>query len=75
LGEVEGPSVVFRAVIAFLLPLVVFIASLIVFERILGGAIGNKGVQTAVSFISALLVTFVLILIIRVINKQRCKSR
>jgi len=69
LGDSQGPSVALKAILAFLLPLMVFIVSLAVFERELTGAIAAKSVQTALSFVLALLVTFVCVLITRVINK------
>jgi hypothetical protein len=69
LGGAPGPSVALKAVLAFLLPLMVFIVSLAVFERVLAGAINTEQVQTALSFLLALLATFICILITRVINK------
>jgi len=69
LGDSQGPSVALKAILAFLLPLMVFIVSLAVFEREFTGAIVAKSVQTALSFVLALLVTFVCVLITRVINK------
>jgi len=74
LGDIEGPSVVIKAIVAFLLPLVVFIVSLAVFQEILGNAISSKRMQTALSLLSALLVTFVCILIVRVINRTRTNT-
>ena len=70
MGNIKGPSVVVKVVIAFLLPLVVFIFSLAIFEEILAKTINNQLVQTALSMVSALLVTFSCILIVRVINKR-----
>jgi len=70
LGDVEGPSVVIKVIVAFLLPLVVFIVSLAVFQEILAKAISTQHVQTALSLLLALLVTFVCILIVRVINRR-----
>ena len=69
LGDSPGPSVALKAILAFLLPLMVFIVSLAVFERVLAGAITTERMQTALSFVLALLATFVCVLITRVINK------
>jgi len=69
LGDSPGPSVALKAILAFLLPLMVFIVSLAVFERVLAGAITTEQMRTALSFVLALLVTFVCVLITRVINK------
>ena len=70
LGNTSGPSVALKAILAFLLPLIVFIVSLAVFERVLAGTVNNGRVQTALSFLLALLATFVCMLITRVINKK-----
>ncbi len=70
LGDVEGPSVVIKVIVAFLLPLVVFIVSLAIFERILGGAISTDQLQTALSLLAALLITFICILTVRMINRR-----
>ena len=69
LGDSPGPSVALKAILAFLLPLMVFIVSLAVFERVLDGAITTEQVQTVLSFVLALLATFICVLITRVINK------
>ncbi len=72
LGETEGPSVVMKVIAAFLLPMVVFIVALVAFEEILAGA---KGLQTALSFLLALSVTFISILIIKAVNRQLGKNK
>ena len=69
LGNDSSPSVALKAVLAFLLPLMVFIVSLAVFERVLAGVINAERMQTVLGFVLALLVTFVCVLITRVINK------
>lgn len=75
LGEAESPSVVFKVVVAFLLPMVVFIASLVVFDHILAKAMNAEKLQTTLGFLLALSVTVVFILIIKVINRQLSKDR
>ena len=72
-GNIKGPSVVVPVIIAFLLPLVVFIISLAVFEEIFAKTISNHFVQTALSMVLALLVTLSCILITRVINRRLAK--
>ena len=69
LGNTEGPPVAARAVLAFLLPLVVFIASLGISERLLTRATSEGRVSTAVSLLLALAFTFVCILATRVIRR------
>ncbi|MEJ2704202.1 MAG: SoxR reducing system RseC family protein [Sedimentisphaerales bacterium] len=53
----KGPSVTLPVVLAFLLPLVVFIASLVVFTSVLPGAKDESGSPTAVSLLPALFAT------------------
>jgi hypothetical protein len=69
IGDSSGESVTLKVILAFLLPLIVFIVSLAVSERILAGAINIKGLQIALSFLLALLVTFVCVFIIRITIK------
>ncbi len=76
------PSVVTKTIVAFLLPLVVFIVSLFVFDKIFSAAGGNllfsqngdpvnaQKLQTAVGFLVALLVTSVCVFVTRAINKK-----
>ena len=61
LGNVKGPSVVSKAVLAFLLPLVVFIVSLAIFEEILAEAVNTKELRTVVSFLVAVLISFIFV--------------
>jgi hypothetical protein len=70
LGKFSGASVVLKVILAFLLPLIVFIVSLAVSERVLAGVIGVEKLQTVFSLLPALLATFVCIFIIRMINKR-----
>jgi uncharacterized membrane protein len=70
LGDSTGKSVTLNLILAFLLPLIVFIVSLAVSERVLARAINIEEVRMALSFLLALLVTFVCVLITRVVNKQ-----
>ena len=70
LGNTSGPSVALKAVLAFLLPLIVFIVSLAVFERVIAGTINNGRLQITLSLLLARLATFICILITRVINRK-----
>jgi len=70
LGNFKGPSFVSQVIIAFLVPVMVFIVSLAVFEKIFTGAVNAKELQTVLSFLLALSVTFVCVLILRII----CRS-
>ena len=73
MGHAESPSVTARIVLAFLLPLIVFIVSLGASERILTRAIHRENVLTALSFLLALSVTFACIVLTRKI-RRRCRQ-
>lgn len=75
LGKAQGPSVVFKAVVAFLLPILIFIASLAIFEGILARTIDIKELRIALDFLLALSVTLATILITKVINRQLNKNK
>lgn len=70
LGDVKGPSVVVKVIVAFLLPLVVFIVTLAIFDKILSGFEMTADLQTVFSVTASLLITFICILIVRVINRR-----
>ena len=88
LGKAEGTSVAWGVVAAFLLPLVVFIAVLAIFKGILanagvgvsqeaqnGGLINAEELRTAISFLLALAVTFIFILIIKKVTGSTVKDK
>ena len=75
LGNAKNPSVTFKVVIAFLLPLVVFIAFLATFEQILAKTKIAKELQTALSLPLALAAALLLILTIKAINRKLGKSK
>jgi uncharacterized membrane protein len=70
LGDSSCKSVTLKVIFAFLLPLIVFIVSLAVFERVLVGTTNIEGLHITLSFVLALIVTFIYVYIIRVFNKQ-----
>ena len=61
LGSTEGPSVVVKVIVAFLLPVVVFIGSLAAFGKVLAKAVDSKELQTIVSFFVSVLITFIFV--------------
>jgi hypothetical protein len=70
MGNASCASVTLKVILAFLLPLIVFIVSLAISERILAGAINIQKLQLIVSLLPALLVTFIYVFIIKMINKK-----
>jgi len=67
LGNSKGPSVALGAVIAFLVPIVVFVISLTAVERIAGRFTARATAQTAIGLAVALAVTLLWVLAARVI--------
>ena len=70
LGDIQGPSVVVKVIVAFLLPLVVFIVTLTIFDKILSGFEMTAELQTVFSVAASLLITVICILIVRVVNRR-----
>jgi len=68
-------SFAFKACFVFLLPILVFITSLAAFERIVTEAVNTKHLQTTLSFLLAVSITFTVVLIIKVINRQFNKNK
>ncbi|MHC4757688.1 MAG: hypothetical protein ACYTE8_03435 [Planctomycetota bacterium] len=71
LGKSEGPSVAWKATAAFLLPMLVFIGSLVFFDWLLAERIGPSWLKTLVGFVFSLVVTFIGILIIKLTVKPK----
>lgn len=75
LSKIEGTPVVFKAVVAFLLPIVVFIGCLAAFEKILAKVIQSKELQTVIGLLLALVVSSAFVFITRVINRELVKNK
>jgi hypothetical protein len=75
LGSAEGPCVVSKVILAFLLPMLVFVASLAASEQVLAEFITAEAFRTVLSFLLALAVTLGLILIIRAITARFTKNK
>lgn len=70
LGKIEGPSIIREVALAFLLPLIVFTVSLAIFEEMLAAVLPDGKSQSALSFAGALLLTFICILLTRLISRK-----
>jgi len=75
LSTMEGSPVVLKVILAFLLPIVVFIGSLAAFEEILAKVIHSKELQTVIGLLLALVVSSAFVFIIRVINREFVKNK
>ncbi len=76
LGRQGGPSVVWKVIVAFMLPIAVFIASLAGFGKIFEGVIESEKQRIGLSFISSIAVTYISIIVIRAINLyfEKCEG-
>lgn len=70
LGKVKGPSVAIRAIIAFLVPIAVFIAALAAFERLFEKTIAGRDARVALSALVALCITLACIMALRFAEKR-----
>ncbi len=68
MGKTKGPSIGFKAFWAFFLPMVVFIISLTVFERLLVDIVIAEKFKTAISFLLSLLMTTLVMLVLTLIK-------
>jgi hypothetical protein len=68
LGKAQCPPVTLKIIVAFLLPVVVFIVSLAVFEAIFSKVINTGLLQTATSLLSAFLTTAACVSITKIIK-------
>ncbi len=75
IGRLKGPSVVSMVIVAFLLPMALFIAMIATIDRLLAKTATAKELSTAISFIAALAVTFIFILAIKKISKLAGKNK
>jgi hypothetical protein len=73
LSNTKGPCIVTKALVAFLLPIVTFVAGLAIFDKALAGLINNQNLQTALSFLSAVGVSFVCVLVVKAIDFRPAK--
>ena len=75
IGKSKGPSIALKVIIAFLLPIIVFITVLAIFEKLLQNLIPVNQLRTVLSLLAAVAVTFTVIAIIKFINRQLSKNR
>jgi hypothetical protein len=73
LGQTKGPSVVSKVLLAFFLPLLMFIISLVLASYILSIFEIEDYTNTVSSFLTALAVTVLFVLLIRVFNRKHGK--
>ncbi|OQA03228.1 MAG: Positive regulator of sigma(E), RseC/MucC [Planctomycetes bacterium ADurb.Bin401] len=65
LGESKVPNVLGKVILAFLLPLLLFIISVVGAERLLTGRLMNRTAGSLISFVLALAAVFVYLIILK----------
>ena len=68
LSEAKGPGIGFRVFIAFFVPIVVFIISLTVFEKISADIAASENLKTAMTLLLSLTVTILVMLVIKLVK-------
>ena len=74
LGQTGGPSVAWKVVVAFVLPLLSFVGALAFFGHLLRAQLAEP-YQTPVVFFLALAVAASVVLISSVASKRRCRAQ
>lgn len=75
LANLQSWPMLVRVIVAFLLPIAVFVASLAIFERVFAKIINSKQSRTVIGFLVALSISFCVMLIAKVINRQFDKNK
>jgi len=75
LGQTKGPSVAGRVLLAFVLPLLVFIGSLVLAEYLLSALMSEGGVKTPSAFLAALAATVIFVQLIRIFTRKPINTR
>lgn len=70
LGKKKSPSVALKIVFAFLLPILLFITALAIFQRLLENLLQTEKLLTVATVLLALMVTFVYLVLAKLINKE-----
>ena len=65
LGRAEGPSITSEVSVAFLVPMLLFIGSLCVFEALLSSVFEHRGMRTLFCLILALLAALIPALVVK----------
>lgn len=70
LGKVKSSSVAIRAIIAFLVPIAVFIAAMAAFGKLFEKTIDSKDARVALSALLALCITLACIVVLKFADKR-----
>ena len=74
IGNAKGPSVAMKVVVAFLLPIIIFIITLAVSENWLKSVFDNKNMPSAIGAVIALIAVVVYIFAVRLLRNRKSKA-
>jgi hypothetical protein len=70
LGRTKGPSIVGKVLLAFVLPVLVFIGCMILIDYLLSAFMTQGGTKTAVVFLASITTTIVFVQLIRIFTRK-----
>lgn len=70
LSHQKGPPVMFLILLAFVLPVLVFIGGLVLADYILSTFMSHGGLRTFFDFVAAVLITLVFVQLIRIFTRK-----
>lgn len=70
LGQIKGPSIVGVVLLAFVVPLFVFIGSLILVDYLLSAFMAESGLRTFSAFAAAVAITVIFVQLVRVFTRK-----
>lgn len=75
IGHTKGPPVVYKVILAFLLPIIIFIVSLALCEQWLKGVFENKNFPTAIAAIVAFITVLIYIFAVRFFSNRQASIK
>ncbi|MBW8001644.1 MAG: SoxR reducing system RseC family protein [Planctomycetes bacterium] len=70
MGKQNTPPVAIKVVFAFLVPILVFIGSLALFQALLENTVQAEKLKTAIIFLAALMLTFIYLIAAKFVNEK-----
>jgi uncharacterized membrane protein (DUF373 family) len=71
LGECKAPNVLTKVIMAFLLPLILFIFSIVLFDRLLIEKLKSERASNLAAFGAAIAIVFLYLLFLKLLNFRR----
>jgi hypothetical protein len=75
IGYSKGPSVFLKVIVAFLIPVLIFIVSVILAQKILTYWVNSPSLKMLLAFLISVLLTLVYILVVKLVTSQPVDSQ